>query len=324
MAPRQSLGGANTLDDVHVMGAWNFTLQSDTPLHWLRCGRMDRFHMRFGVRSPCPSTCGMVLHGEADGSGTDGISFWIERRPGRDGRQGTRTYLVSGEGLESKPIVTRPFADPGGDMEEEVEVLVQGYSGCIFVQDRKVQLKFRTKNDRGCVAFYNSTQGEKDDVTFFGVRVTALRRGPMEVGGTLSQREAALKRSTEKGRGLSAEAEAEEANQEVKRGGPSPAKLRTTTPVRAGGRSLLPSVSRSGSTLQAQKRPLAHSMSESIFRKAGSATLNSPSSLSKSGQKGRWVALALNAPASERQLLLDASPQRQPVSKNACQDFITM
>jgi hypothetical protein len=25
-----------------VLGAWNFTLQADTPLYWLRCGRLDK------------------------------------------------------------------------------------------------------------------------------------------------------------------------------------------------------------------------------------------------------------------------------------------
>lgn len=336
MAPRQSLGGANTLDDVHVMGAWNFTLQAETPLHWLRCGRMDRYHMRFRVHSPCPSTCGMVMHAEADGSGTDGVSFWIERRPGRDGRQGSKTYLVSGDGLDSTPIVTRPFPDLGGDQEEEVEILVQGFMGCIFVQDRKVQLKFRTKNDRGCVAFYNSTQGEKDDVTFSAVRITALRRGPMEVAGVLSKRELAL---ANLGKGTEPSAQADEARYEAKRRGQSPAKLRATAPAGpcgqsrlgqqlAGGAAVragqLPSVSRSGSTLQ---RSLGHSTSDSVFRKTGTAALSAAPSLGgtgKSGLGGRLVALALNAPASERQLLLDASPPPKCVSKNACQDFIVM
>ena len=26
-----------------VLGAWNFTLQADTPLYWLRCGRLDKW-----------------------------------------------------------------------------------------------------------------------------------------------------------------------------------------------------------------------------------------------------------------------------------------
>merc|ERR1740117_2480685 len=95
----------NGLEDVQVLGEWNFTLQGDTPLYWLRCGQLDRYLLRFTVHSPCPSTCGIVFHAEADGPGTDGTSFWIERRKTATG--GTRRYILSGEGLDSKPIVTR-------------------------------------------------------------------------------------------------------------------------------------------------------------------------------------------------------------------------
>jgi hypothetical protein len=131
----------------------------------------------------------MVIHAEADGPGTDGASFWIERKEGRGGNSGTRRYMVAGDGLDSKPIVTRSFPDKGGDFTEDVELLVQGYTGAIFLQDRKVKLTFRTKSGRGCLAFYNSTQAEKDDVHFSGVRITAFRKGPLEVAGALGQRE---------------------------------------------------------------------------------------------------------------------------------------
>lgn len=196
--PQQAPDG--TLDDVQVLGCWNFTLQGDTPLYWLRTGQLDRYLLKFRIHSPSPSTCGFVLHAEVDGPGTDGASFWVERRPGRkEASEGSRRYMLAGEGLESKPIVTRPYPDAGGDLTEDVEILMEGYGGTIFLQERKVVLRFRTKHNKGSVAFYNSTQGEKDEVHFGGVRLTALRRGPLEVAGPLLKRERALDRFAAQG-----------------------------------------------------------------------------------------------------------------------------
>lgn len=157
--------------------------------------------MKFSVHTPCPSTCGFVFHAEADGPGTDGASFWIERRPPRAGvgspdQEGTRRYMLAGEALESKPIATRSFPDSGGSRVEEIEVLVQGHTGAILLQDRKIQLRFRTKQGKGSLAFYNSTQTrteeEDDDVHFSALRITALHRGPLEVDGILARREREL------------------------------------------------------------------------------------------------------------------------------------
>jgi len=185
--PLKAADGA--LDDVQVLGAWNFTLQGDTPLYWLRTGQLDRYLLRFRVTCPSPCVCGIVLHSEVDGPGTDGASFWIERRFSKDGKEVTRRYVLAGDGLESKPIVTRSFPDQEGEHSEDVEVLMEGYSGTILLQDRKVSLRFRAKHSKGSVAFYNSTQGDNDDVHFGGIRITALRRGPLEIDGKLLKRE---------------------------------------------------------------------------------------------------------------------------------------
>jgi len=192
----------SSLDDVQVLGEWNFTMQGDTPLHWLKTGQMDRYLMKMKIHSPCPSTAGLVLHAEVDGPGTDGVSFWIERQAPRKGsEEGTKRYMLAGEGLESKPIVTRAYPDPGGgEQVEEVEVLMEGYRGTIFVQDRKVQLRFRTKHSKGSLAFYNSTSGDVDYVHFGNVRITALRRGPLELSGKARAREQKLGQLQEEGK----------------------------------------------------------------------------------------------------------------------------
>lgn len=186
-----------TLDDVHVLGEWNFTLQSDTPLYWIKSGNLDRYLLRFRAHSPgCPSTFGIVFHAEADGPGTDGCSFWIERSAGfKNQGEPTKRYLLAGDALESQSVITRPFPDSRSEEVEDVQMLVQGYTGVIFLQDRKVQIKFRLKHLKGSVAFYNTTQANdafRDDVTFSGVAITALRRGPMEIAGKLGQREQAM------------------------------------------------------------------------------------------------------------------------------------
>merc|ERR1719424_588777 len=115
-----------------------------------------------------PSTAGMIFHSEADGPGIDGVSFWIERRE-VDGEM-TRRYVLAGDGLESKPLATRSYPDPGGEAVEDVEVLVQGFTACIFVRNRQVQIRCRTKASRGSICFYNSTKvsdgGLDEDVHF--------------------------------------------------------------------------------------------------------------------------------------------------------------
>jgi len=141
-----------------------------------------------------PMTCGIIFHAEADGPGTEGVSFWVERLVRRDGSLGRR-FVAAGNGLESKPVVTRWYDDEGGDLIEDVEFLSQGYSGCFFLHDRKVKMNMRTKAGRGSIAFYNSSQGEEGDAHFSGVNITALRRGPMEIGGVLGRREKALQTS---------------------------------------------------------------------------------------------------------------------------------
>jgi hypothetical protein len=189
-APTRDAG----LDDVQVLGEWNFTLQTDTPLFWIRSGAIDRYLLRFKAHSKCvPSTFGIVFHAEADGTGTDGVSFWVERKAGRNKDDPpNKRYVLAGDALESKPIVTRTYDVKPGETCEDVEMLMQGYHGCIMLQDRKVRINFRMKHQSGSVAFYNTTKNDNDvrnDVFFGGVTITALRRGPLEVGGILARRE---------------------------------------------------------------------------------------------------------------------------------------
>lgn len=189
------------LDDIQVLGVWNFTIQPETPLVWLRTGPLDRYLLRFQIHSSLPSTAGMIFHSEADGPGIDGVSFWIERRAtvNMDGEEElTRRYVLAGEGLESKPLATKKYPDMRGEAVEDVEVLVQGFTAVIFMRNRQVQIRCRTKSSRGSICFFNSTQatenGIGDDVHFSNCRITALRRGPLEVSGLLARREKALEK----------------------------------------------------------------------------------------------------------------------------------
>lgn len=197
------------LDDIQVLGVWNFTIQPETPLVWLRTGPLDRYLLKFQVHSSLPSTAGLIFHTEADGPGIDGVSFWIERRAtiNKDGvEELTRRYVLAGDGLESRPLATKKYPDTRGEAVEDVEVLVQGFTAVIFVRDRQVQIRCRTKCSRGSICFYNSTQATEDgigeDVHFSNCRITALRRGPLEVSGLLARREKALNKPQEEARDL--------------------------------------------------------------------------------------------------------------------------
>lgn len=319
------------------MGTWNFTLQADTPLHWLRCGRLDWYLLTFKVSSPNPSTCGIVLHGEADGAGTDGASFWIERRPARNGNAASKRYFVAGAGLESKPIMTRAFPDTNPEEAEEVKVLMQGYEGCVMVQEGKVQLKFRSATKRGSIAFYNSTsnpkEGQVDDVHFGEVRITAMRKGPVDIVGDLKDRERSLNGFHPK------EDEDHDDNDGFK-----PVVVRTSQLLSTSSPPLSPLSSsspnvgnrRHGSAASRQQsnsklsskiapgRTLQGSASEGVLRKTGSATLTGSNLTAKGGQGVKWVPMALNPHNSERMLFQDSCAPRRGVSASACQDFIVM
>jgi len=309
------------LDDVQVMGAWNFTLQADTPLHWIRSGSLQKYHMRFCVRSHSPSTCGLVFHAEADGAGTDGVSFWIERRAGRDGQEGNRRYLLAGAALESKAIVTRAFPDAGGELSEEVEVLLQGFSGAIFLQDRKVQLTFRTKHDRGSLAFYNSTRSEvNDDVNFSGVRITAIRKGPLEVAGFLHRREKAIGSTQD----LASSSESAAGHQIAGSGALSPSahgQVQTLRGARVPGQ---------WDTQRTPKRAtssvLRRSASESVLSRSPGASASAlhASTRTPHGRRDHWVPLAKNAHASEHALLKDATRPKKSAAHTSCSDFIAI
>lgn len=164
--------------DIKVFGSWNFTLQEETPLYWLRCGPLERYLLRCEVRCAYPCVVGLIVHTEVDSAGEDGISFWMERD-----EAGNRQYFLGGNGLESAPVVTRSFKSDMRDIVEEIEVLVQGFTGCIFLQKRKVRIRFRSRRDFGSIAFYNSTKAVEPgqgEVHFSDVKVTALQ-GPYEM-----------------------------------------------------------------------------------------------------------------------------------------------
>lgn len=336
MAPHRQ--AAPTFDDVQVLGAWNFTLQSDTPLYWLRSGVLDKYHMKFKVTSGCPSTWGIVLHAEADSTGTDGVSFWVERRKARDEEEpDTRRYLLSGQGLDSKPIITKTYQDHGRQLEEEVEIMMQGYTGAIMLQNRKIQLNFRLKHDRGSVAFYNSTQADVDDVHFAGVRITAIRRGPLEIAGMLSRVERSML-------GLNKPLVPEE-EPEAR---PVVSSLEMPSQEVTGGSTMLgpqASVTFSAQSLQSQKtdtlkrvsfppaspggsrQMLRPSASEGVLKNSGNSLVSaSPVNRTRqlAGKNGmKWVAQAVNPHASEQKLIQDSmGPIKR--NKNACSDFIVM
>lgn len=181
------------LQDVQVCGQWNFTLQADTPIHWLRSGCLEFYLLRFRVHSMRPSTWGVVLHGEADGEGTDGVTFYVERRlaygkAAAAAGQGFKRYVLTGEGLDSRPVVSNQYPDGGGELVEDFEVLLQGHSGVVFIQNRKIQLNFKTRRGKGSVGFFNTTRADDDNIHFAKVWLTAVRRGPMECAGTLGRR----------------------------------------------------------------------------------------------------------------------------------------
>lgn len=314
-------GGAEPrLDDVQVLGEWNFTLQGDTPLYWIRSGALERYLLNFRVCSPCPCTCGLVLHAEADGSGTDGVSFWVERKAGKDGREGTRRYMLAGGGLDSKAIATRAFPDAGGEYCEDIQVFMQGYTGTVLLQGRKVQLRFRTKRGRGSVAFYNSTQGEVDNVHFSSLRITALRRGPLEVGGDLGRREQDLQAAHDKEQDMELEtANSMGASLKDLTGDRLPAmsSSSTYTPTALAGRR---AVGPGGSSpLGATRWPPPKAR---LQKNASDGVLRKSFGVSRSAAGDGWLPLATNAPASEQRFLQDISSRR--TSRKACNDFIAM
>lgn len=354
------------LDDIQVLGVWNFTIQAETPLVWLRTGALDRYLLRFQIHSDLPSTPGLIFHAEADGPGTDGVSFWIERREGRDGAEGTRRYVLAGDGLESKPLVTKTYPDPGGAAVEDIEVLVQGFTAVIFCRNRQVQIRCRTKSSRGSMCFYNSTKATEDglgeDVHFSNCRITALRRGPLEVAGTLARRERALEQARGPVPQIEPNPEASmmtgEEDTDMKGDGRPESVATTALPDSPGNSThLLKAAATTGSFYQTASSPgvtrggfrkgahgklggsdamfsstglsstrLRPSLSDSALRKSGVALCGLSSATRARGFGGdEWTPLATNPPKSEARFTREHAIKPLPASRsNVCHDFIKM
>mmetsp|Transcript_59953 Transcript_59953/g.111149 ORF Transcript_59953/g.111149 Transcript_59953/m.111149 type:complete len:358 (-) Transcript_59953:79-1152(-) len=353
---RPSAQRANAgLDDVQVMGMWNFTLQAETPLYWLRTGSLERYLLTFSLHTSFPCTAGIALHSEADGSGIDGVSFWVERSC-RGGRNEKR-YCLAGEGLESAPVITRPFEDSTKDLVEDVEILVQGCQGSIFLHNRKVHIRFRSKTGRGSIAFYNTSQGEEPpDVHFSGVRVTALRRGPLEVGGVLGRREQDLHQEAISSTVAALDMDRSGADavplvhfgeEEIAQSYFSPqaspqAQAAPRSPVAShssyrggtwpGFRDTLTQPVHTSQHLvarQKQRQPppkarMRTSASTGVLGRSGGSLVGGATVTSTgTTAKQSWVPLATNAPASEMELLKSqTSKPRQ--TEEACRDFIAL
>lgn len=347
------------LDDIQVLGVWNFTIQAETPLVWLRTGALDRYLLRFSITSDSPSTAGLIFHAEADGPGLDGVSFWVERRPGQDGGEGTRRYVLAGNGLESQPLVTKKYPDLGGELSEEVEVLVQGFSTVIFVRNRQVQIRCRTKLSRGSMCFFNSTKATEDglgeDVHFSNCRITALRRGPLEVAGTLMRREMALQEEQmpqiEPSAGESIVFDEEAAE---KKGDGRPESVATTAlpdspnnstrlmkaaattagtfyspgTTKGGFRNTTGSYGKQGQPSQSHGNSMftgrsglgstrmKSSLSDSSLRKSGSALCGlSPAKQARAFHGDEWVPLAKNLPKTNMKLLREHAIKPLPASR---------
>jgi len=354
------------LDDIQVLGAWNFTIQPETPLVWLRTGPLDRYLMKFSIHSNCPSTAGMIFHAEADGPGIDGVSFWMERRI-VDGVC-TRRYVLAGDGLESRALATKKYPDPGGEASEEIELLVQGFTTVFFVRNRTVQIRCRTKASRGSISFFNSTKpdpeiddADKEDAHFSDCRITALRRGPLEVSGLLARREVGLKKSVNK-----------PPPQEEDEGALDPLQvdnslvyegrekddigyhesMATTAPSDSAGNSIRLTKASLGATrggfrnttgqlrmksgndsmmfsgrAKAGQNKMGRSISDGALRKGGAALcgLSPASKMRGFSGGGEWVALTGGLPTSEQQFAKEFAIRPLPAGqKNACQDFIKM
>ncbi|CAD7929927.1 unnamed protein product [Amoebophrya sp. A25] len=166
-------------EPVRNLGPWSFTIQQETPVHWLRTGPMESYLLKCEVEAPAIEgalvSTGVLLHSGDDVLG--GGSVWMEVNNGR------KVYCLGGNELASKPIVTQSYPVTtvvrGGRnvIIEEWEFLLQGFTGCAFFDSRKVRIKFSLKRGKGAIAFFNSSKGpawenqEMFDQIFSGVDV---------------------------------------------------------------------------------------------------------------------------------------------------------
>lgn len=134
-------------DPVRTLGPWSFTLQQETPVHWLRTGPLDNYLVKLQAEAYLAPgaliSTGMLLHSGDDILG--GGSVWMEVRDGK------KVYCLGGNDLASKPVITQQYpvktkvVNGRRVLVEEWEILMQGYSGCAFFDSRKVRIKFTLK-----------------------------------------------------------------------------------------------------------------------------------------------------------------------------------
>eukprot|EP00392_Amoebophrya_sp_AT5.2_P009193 g9221.t1 len=166
-------------DPVRNLGPWSFTIQQETPVHWLRSGPLESYLLKCEVEvnhvDGALVSTGVLLHSGDDILG--GGSVWMEIKDGR------KVYCLGGNDLASKPIVTQGYPvhtvvrNGRNVIIEEWEFLMQGYTGCAFFDGRRIRIKFSLKRGKGSIAFFNSSKspvwenGEAFDQLFSGMDV---------------------------------------------------------------------------------------------------------------------------------------------------------
>ncbi|CAD7923681.1 unnamed protein product [Amoebophrya sp. A120] len=147
-------------DPVRNLGPWSFTIQQETPVHWLRSGPLESYLLKCEVEcnqvDGALVSTGVLLHSGDDVLG--GGSVWMEVKDGR------KVYCLGGNDLASKPLVTQSYPvhsvvrNGRNVLIEEWEFLLQGYTGCAFFDQRRVRIKFSLKRGKGAIAFFNSSK----------------------------------------------------------------------------------------------------------------------------------------------------------------------
>ncbi|KAF4650207.1 hypothetical protein FOL46_001130, partial [Perkinsus olseni] len=126
----------NIVEEACVLGAWNITLQPDTPVYWLKCPDLKQYLVKFRV---------LARHEFAKrlkSAGVRGLAVWVEST-GSSGR----VYRLGGRDLTCKPLKTSVCLSESGVLDEQWEILIQGNKGVAFLDDRKAIAGGRFENE---------------------------------------------------------------------------------------------------------------------------------------------------------------------------------